>query len=250
MLAFRHSALSRLANAMLQIIYQGLIGDERCNFMRYIVDVAPGSSSLGLCRFWSLSSATILYKAFPGNSPNSRNLPIDTLSMRVMTTEAAGEAGVPRPLKQPAVTSFPSRRASLKPLMRIETMRSVAVITGASTGIGWASAKVLLDRGFRVFGSVRKQADADRLQSEFGVNFTPLIFDVTDEAAVLAARARGPHRSLTAKRWPDFVATMPASRSPAPCSNSSAVDKFRRQMEVNFIGPVIATQAFRAVAWL
>ena len=42
-------------------------------------------------------------------------------------------------------------------------MRSV-VITGASTGIGWACAKLLLDRGFRVFGSVRKQADADRLK--------------------------------------------------------------------------------------
>src|SRR5215213_5448479 len=65
-------------------------------------------------------------------------------------------------------------------------MRSV-VITGASTGIGWASAKMLLDRGFRVFGSVRKRADADRLKGEFGANFTPLIFDVTDEAAVLAA---------------------------------------------------------------
>ena len=61
------------------------------------------------------------------------------------------------------------------------------VITGASTGIGWATAKLLLDRGFRVFGSVRKQADADRLKSEFGANFTPLLFDVTDEAAVLAA---------------------------------------------------------------
>src|ERR1700712_791182 len=65
-------------------------------------------------------------------------------------------------------------------------MRSV-VITGVSTGIGWATAKLLLGRGYRVFGSVRKQADADRLKSEFGANFTPLQFDVTDEAAVLAA---------------------------------------------------------------
>src|SRR5258707_9165431 len=65
-------------------------------------------------------------------------------------------------------------------------MKSV-VITGASTGIGWATAKLLLDRGYRVFGSVRKQADADRLRGEFGANFTPLIFDVTDEAAVLAS---------------------------------------------------------------
>jgi NAD(P)-dependent dehydrogenase (short-subunit alcohol dehydrogenase family) len=65
-------------------------------------------------------------------------------------------------------------------------MQSV-VITGASTGIGWATAKLLLDRGFRVFGSVRKEADADRLKREFGANFAPLLFDVTDEAAVLAA---------------------------------------------------------------
>jgi hypothetical protein len=38
------------------------------------------------------------------------------------------------------------------------------VITGTSTGIGWGTAKVQLDRGFRVFGSVRKQEDADRLK--------------------------------------------------------------------------------------
>ena len=60
------------------------------------------------------------------------------------------------------------------------------VITGVSTGIGHASVKVLLGRGFRVFGSVRSRADADRLQREFGEAFIPLLFDVTDEAAVQA----------------------------------------------------------------
>jgi NAD(P)-dependent dehydrogenase (short-subunit alcohol dehydrogenase family) len=34
-------------------------------------------------------------------------------------------------------------------------MRAV-VVTGASTGIGWARAKLLLDKGFRVFGSMRR----------------------------------------------------------------------------------------------
>src|SRR6202030_1952693 len=38
------------------------------------------------------------------------------------------------------------------------------VVTGVSTGIGWGTTKVLISKGFRVFGSVRKQADADRLQ--------------------------------------------------------------------------------------
>ncbi len=88
-------------------------------------------------------------------------------------------------------------------------MRSV-VITGASTGIGWACAKLLLDKGCRVFGSVRKEADADRLKSEFGANFTSLLFDVTDEAAVLAAARdvnpaeahRGPHHRQAARPDP------------------------------------------------
>jgi hypothetical protein len=36
---------------------------------------------------------------------------------------------------------------------------------------------VLVSKGFRVFGSVRKQADADRLQKEFGNAFVPLVVD-------------------------------------------------------------------------
>src|SRR5690348_5337375 len=68
-------------------------------------------------------------------------------------------------------------------------MKSV-VVTGASTGIGWGSAKVLAEKGFRVFGSVRKEADAQRLSRGLGANFTPLIFDVTDSAAIRAAADR------------------------------------------------------------
>ena len=35
------------------------------------------------------------------------------------------------------------------------------VVTGVSTGISWGTTKVLVSKGFRVFGSVRKLADAD-----------------------------------------------------------------------------------------
>jgi NAD(P)-dependent dehydrogenase (short-subunit alcohol dehydrogenase family) len=51
------------------------------------------------------------------------------------------------------------------------------VVTGVSTGIGWGTTKALVAEGFRVFGSVRKQADADRLQKDFGNGFVPLIMD-------------------------------------------------------------------------
>jgi NAD(P)-dependent dehydrogenase (short-subunit alcohol dehydrogenase family) len=119
-------------------------------------------------------------------------------------------------------------------------MKSV-VITGASTGIGWATAKLLLDRGFRVFGSVRKQADADRLKSEFGANFTPLLFDVTNEAAVLAA-AREVRAALGGETL--FGLVNNAGIAVAGPVLELAADEFRRQMDVNVIGPIIATQAF------
>jgi NAD(P)-dependent dehydrogenase (short-subunit alcohol dehydrogenase family) len=119
-------------------------------------------------------------------------------------------------------------------------MQSV-VITGVSTGIGWATAKLLLDRGFRVFGSVRKQADADRLSKQFGANFTPLLFDVTDEAAVLAA-ARQVRAALGGETLTGLVNN--AGIAVAGPVLELAADEFRRQMDVNIIGPIIATQAF------
>ena len=61
------------------------------------------------------------------------------------------------------------------------------VITGVSTGIGYDAARYLLENGYQVWGSVRRQADADRLQAELGANFTPLLFDVTDEQAIKEA---------------------------------------------------------------
>jgi len=119
-------------------------------------------------------------------------------------------------------------------------MQSV-VITGASTGIGWATAKLLLGRGFRVFGSVRKPVDADRLKAEFGANFTPLLFDVTDEAAVLAA-AREVRAALNGETLTGLVNNAGIAVA-GPVLELSA-DEFRRQMDVNVIGPIIATQAF------
>ena len=119
-------------------------------------------------------------------------------------------------------------------------MRSI-VITGVSTGIGWATAKLLLDRGFRVFGSVRKQTDADRLKAEFGTNFIPLVFDITDEPAVLAA-AREVRAALGGETLAGLVNN--AGIAIGGPVLELAVGEFRRQMDVNVIGPIISTQAF------
>src|SRR5688572_16155123 len=61
------------------------------------------------------------------------------------------------------------------------------LITGTSTGIGYGATRELINRGYSIFGSVRNQSDAMRLQSELGERFLPLVFDVTDDAAIAQA---------------------------------------------------------------
>ena len=115
------------------------------------------------------------------------------------------------------------------------------VVTGVSTGIGWGTTKVLLSKGFRVFGSVRKQADADRLQKEFGNAFVPLLKDITDADAVHKAAQK--------------VGSLIGDRNLFGLVNNAGmvvsgpllylrISEYRRQLEVNTISPLVVIQAF------
>jgi len=119
-------------------------------------------------------------------------------------------------------------------------MNSV-VVTGVATGIGWGTTKVLIQQGFRVFGSVRKTQDAARLQKEFGEKFIPLLFDVTDEPAVQAAAAQV--REQLAGGILFGLVNNAGIATPAPLIHQ-ATDDFRHQIEVNLISVLIVTKAF------
>jgi NAD(P)-dependent dehydrogenase (short-subunit alcohol dehydrogenase family) len=125
-------------------------------------------------------------------------------------------------------------------LIAEQTMRSV-VVTGTSTGIGWGTAKVLIGHGFRVFGSVRKTADAERLAAEFGPAFVPLVFDVTDEDAVGSAAARVGD-ALAGEKL--FGLVNNAGIAVAGPLLELPLDDFRHQIDTNLTGVVIATKAF------
>jgi hypothetical protein len=120
-------------------------------------------------------------------------------------------------------------------------MKRSVVVTGVSTGIGHGAVQVLAANGFHVFGSVRKQADADRLKQEFGDAFTPLIFDVTDAAGAQAA-AETVRKALNGQTLAGLVNN--AGIAVAGPLLHLPIDDFRQQMEVNVTGVVIATQAF------
>ena len=115
------------------------------------------------------------------------------------------------------------------------------VVTGVSTGIGHATTKVLVERGFRVFGSVRKQADAERLQREFGDDYVPLIMDISDSDAVRQAAQQ--------------VSSMIGDKNLAGLVNNAGIvvsgpllylrpSEYRRQLDVNLISPLVVIQAF------
>jgi NAD(P)-dependent dehydrogenase (short-subunit alcohol dehydrogenase family) len=115
------------------------------------------------------------------------------------------------------------------------------VITGASTGIGFAACQALIRRGIRVFGSVRTQADANRLAEQLGTSYVPLIFDVTDPDSVnLAATAVkekvGEQRLFGLVNNAGIAVLGPLAYLP--------LERFRRQIEVNLLGVHIVTQAF------
>src|SRR5437868_12669786 len=114
------------------------------------------------------------------------------------------------------------------------------VITGASTGIGEASALRLAGMGFRVFAGVRKQADADALLQK-SARLQPIMLKVTDATSIAAAE-RTVADAVGERGLAGLVNN--AGISVAAPMELVPLDELRRQMEVNFIGPVAVTQAF------
>jgi NADP-dependent 3-hydroxy acid dehydrogenase YdfG len=71
----------------------------------------------------------------------------------------------------------------------MEIRDSVAVVTGASSGLGSAFAQDLIRRGARVFGLARRKDRMDALRDDLGDRFIPVACDVRDAESVAKAFA-------------------------------------------------------------
>ena len=120
-------------------------------------------------------------------------------------------------------------------------MSPTAIVTGASTGIGFACAKRLAEEGWLVFAGVRKPADADRLGSELGEKVRPLIIAVTDQATVDAAAAEV-RNALDGRTLGGLVNN--AGIAVAGPLTELPLEDFEQQLQVNVVGVVRVTQAF------
>jgi NAD(P)-dependent dehydrogenase (short-subunit alcohol dehydrogenase family) len=117
-------------------------------------------------------------------------------------------------------------------------MRGGVVVTGASTGIGRETARMLAALGFEVFGTVRRSEDAEAVRAD-GV--TPVFMDVTDGASIQTAR--------------ESVKAVLGTRPLVGLVNNAGVqaagplellplEELRAVLEVNVIGLVGVTQTF------
>jgi NAD(P)-dependent dehydrogenase (short-subunit alcohol dehydrogenase family) len=115
--------------------------------------------------------------------------------------------------------------------------RELIVVTGASTGMGAATARELARKGFHVLAGVRRDVDADALRGE---GIEPHILDITVDSDVAAIAER--------------VARDPLGRPLRALVNNAGISvnapvealpiaEWRRQFEVNLFGHVAMTQA-------
>jgi NAD(P)-dependent dehydrogenase (short-subunit alcohol dehydrogenase family) len=118
--------------------------------------------------------------------------------------------------------------------------RRAIVVTGASTGIGRATALLLDAKGYRVFAGVRKERDGEALREEASGSLTPLRLDVTrdDSITQAVARVRG-----------DVGAGLFGLVNNAGVSLNGPLEllrvaDMRTLMEVNVLGLLAVTKAF------
>lgn len=113
-------------------------------------------------------------------------------------------------------------------------MARAVLVTGAGSGIGLATAHLLAQRGYRVYGGVRREEDGVRLR---GLGVEPLLLDVTREEDLLRAREALAEEGLYALVANAGVAVAgPLELVPLPA--------FREALEVNVLGAFASVKAF------
>ncbi|SDS10119.1 SDR family oxidoreductase [Pseudomonas oryzae] len=121
-------------------------------------------------------------------------------------------------------------------------MKPFVLITGASSGIGLDCARLLVEQGYRVIGTVRREEDGLRLRDMLGADFTPLLLDVTH-----AGSLGGAVRRVEALVGADGLAALVNNAGIASPNGPlllQPLEEIRGMFEVNLFGLLAVIQAF------
>lgn len=119
------------------------------------------------------------------------------------------------------------------------TTGRVAVITGASSGIGAATARALAATGYRVALLARRVDKIEALAAEIGNGAIAIEADVTDRDALVAAA----ERVQTELGGADVLINNAGVMLLAPFSSERRAD-YRQMIEVNLLGAITTTEVF------
>lgn len=119
--------------------------------------------------------------------------------------------------------------------------KKYVLVTGVSSGIGYDAVRFLTGKGYYVFGSVRKEVDQQRLNSEFTENFTCLLFDVTKKNEVAAAASQV--KEILGKNKLTGLVNNAGLALAGPLELMDD-EKFRYQIEVNLFSVRTVTNIF------
>ena len=117
-------------------------------------------------------------------------------------------------------------------------MHQSVLITGASSGIGEASAVHLAHKGFKVFAAARRIEKLRALEGVAGGRITPVALDVTDDSSVNSAMEK-----IASSGAALFALVNNAGVSVMGPVETVPIDEWRRQYETNVFGLVRMTQA-------
>ena len=121
-------------------------------------------------------------------------------------------------------------------------MKPFVLITGASSGIGMDCARRLVEQGYRVIGTVRRDEDGLRIRDMLGEDFTPLLLDVTHAGALDGAVRRV--EALVGDAGLAALVNNAGIASPSGPLLLQPLEEIRGMFEVNLFGLLAVIQAF------
>ncbi len=120
-------------------------------------------------------------------------------------------------------------------------MNKTILVTGASSGIGWATSLELAEKGWRVFAAVRKEADAKKLRDASSGKITTVIMDIVDYESV--KRGAREIEKVLGGAGLDALFNNAGISVQGPLE-IIPIELFEQQIRVNVFGHVFVTQTF------
>lgn len=118
-------------------------------------------------------------------------------------------------------------------------MQKIVMVTGATSGFGWAIAKKFSAEGFRVVVTGRREERLQALVAEMGEGALPLVFDVSDRQAVTEAIGSLPEdwRAI------DILVNNAGLALGRDYFEEAEIDDWETMMDTNYKGLVYVTRA-------